>query len=174
MAKIKLGINGFGRIGRIFYRAALKSPDFMNHFDVVAVNDITDSKTLAYLLKYDSVHGTLNGEIEVTKDGIAVNGSELKVLVEKDPANLPWKSLGVEYVLESTGLFTKEPDASKHIKAGATKVMISAPAEKTTPTFVLGVNEEKYDPQRHSIISMASCTTNSLAPMAKVRATTSA
>jgi glyceraldehyde 3-phosphate dehydrogenase len=168
MAKIKLGINGFGRIGRIFYRAALKSPDFMNRFDVVAVNDITDSKTLAHLLRYDSVHRTLNGEIEVTKDGIAVNGNELKVLVEKDPANLPWRSLGVEYVLESTGLFTKEADASKHIKAGAMKVMISAPAEKTTPTFVLGVNEEKYDPQRHSIVSMASCTTNSLAPMAKV------
>jgi len=168
MAKIKLGINGFGRIGRIFYRAALKNPDFMNRFEVVAVNDITDSKTLAYLLRYDSVHGTLAGQIEVTKEGLAVNGNELKVLVEKDPANLPWKNLGVEYVLESTGLFTKEADAAKHIKAGASKVMISAPAEKTTPTFVLGVNEEKYDPQKHSIVSMASCTTNSLAPMAKV------
>jgi len=168
MAKIKLGINGFGRIGRIFYRAALKNREFMNTFEVVAVNDITDPRTLAQLLKYDSIHRTLDARVDVTKDGISVNGVEIKVLMEKDPVNLPWKSLGVEYVLESTGLFTKEVDAAKHISAGASKVMISAPAEKTTPTFVLGVNEDKYDPDKHNIISMASCTTNSLAPMAKV------
>ena len=168
MAKMKLGINGFGRIGRIFYRAALKNQEFMNSFEVVAVNDITDPGTLAHLLKYDSIHRTLDAKVEVTKGGISVNGKEIKVLMERDPANLPWKTMGVEYVLESTGLFTKEAEAAKHISAGASKVMISAPAEKTTPTFVLGVNEDKYDPKKHNIISMASCTTNSLAPMAKV------
>jgi glyceraldehyde 3-phosphate dehydrogenase len=140
----------------------------MNTFEVVAVNDITDPRTLAQLLKYDSIHRTLDARVDVTKDGIYVNGVEIKVLMEKEPVNLPWKSLGVEYVLESTGLFTKEVDAAKHISAGASKVMISAPAEKTTPTFVLGVNEDKYDPDKHNIISMASCTTNSLAPMVKV------
>jgi len=168
MAKIRLGINGFGRIGRIFYRAAIKNSDFMNLFDVVAVNDITDAKTLAHLLKYDSVHRTLDARVELTKDGIAVDGKEFKVLVERDPANLPWKDLQVEYVVESTGLFTKAADASKHISAGARKVMITAPSDKETPTFAPGVNEEKYEPRSHQIVSLASCTTNSLAPMAKV------
>lgn len=168
MSKINLGINGFGRIGRIFFRAAMENEEFKKKFDVVAVNDITDAATLAYLLKYDSVHRRFKYSVEVRKDSIVVDGKEIKVLTYKDPSQLPWKDLGVEYVLESTGLFTKLQDASKHISAGARKVVISAPSEETTPTFVLGVNEEKYDPENHNVISMGSCTTNSLAPPLKV------
>lgn len=168
MSKIKLGINGFGRIGRIFFRAAMENEEFKKRFDVVAVNDITDAATLAHLLKYDSVHGKFKYSVEVGKDSIVVDGKEIRVLTYKDPSQLPWKDLGVEYVLESTGLFTKLQDASKHISAGARKVVISAPSEEATPTFVLGVNEDKYDPEKHNIISMGSCTTNSLAPPLKV------
>ncbi|MBO3763118.1 MAG: type I glyceraldehyde-3-phosphate dehydrogenase [Thermoproteota archaeon] len=168
MSKIKLGINGFGRIGRIFFRAAMENEEFKKKFDVVAVNDITDATTLAYLLKYDSVHRRFKYSVEVGKDSILVDGKEIKVLTYKDPSQLPWKDLGVEYVLESTGLFTKLQDASKHISAGARKVVISAPSEEATPTFVLGVNEDKFDPEKHNIISMGSCTTNSLAPPLKV------
>ncbi|MCI4439291.1 type I glyceraldehyde-3-phosphate dehydrogenase [archaeon] len=168
MSKINLGINGFGRIGRIFFRAAMENEEFKKKFEVVAVNDITDAATLAYLLKYDSVHRQFKYSVEVKKDSIVVAGKEIKVLTYKDPSQLPWKDLGVEYVLESTGLFTKLQDASKHISAGARKVVISAPSEEATPTFVLGVNEEKYDPENHNIISMGSCTTNSLAPPLKV------
>jgi glyceraldehyde 3-phosphate dehydrogenase len=168
MSKINLGINGFGRIGRIFFRAAMENEEFKKKFEVVAVNDITDAATLAYLLKYDSVHRQFKYSAEVKKDSIVVAGKEIKVLTYKDPSQLPWKDLGVEYVLESTGLFTKLQDASKHISAGARKVVISAPSEEATPTFVLGVNEEKYDPENHNIISMGSCTTNSLAPPLKV------
>ncbi|MEM0003032.1 MAG: type I glyceraldehyde-3-phosphate dehydrogenase [Thermoproteota archaeon] len=165
---MKLGINGFGRIGRIFFRAAMENEEFKKKFDVVAVNDITDATTLAYLLKYDSVHRRFKYSVEVGKDSILVDGKEIKVLTYKDPSQLPWKDLGVEYVLESTGLFTKLQDASKHISAGARKVVISAPSEEATPTFVLGVNEDKFDPEKHNIISMGSCTTNSLAPPLKV------
>lgn len=168
MSKIKLGINGFGRIGRIFFRAAVENEEFKNKFEVVAVNDITDAATLAYLLKYDSVHRKFKYEVKTGKDSIIVDEKEIKVLTFKDPSQLPWKDLGVEYVLESTGLFTKLQDASKHISAGARKVVISAPSEEATPTFVLGVNEEKYDPEKHNVISMGSCTTNSLAPPLKV------
>ncbi len=168
MERIRLAINGFGRIGRIFYRAAIQNPTFMKRFDVVAVNDITDSKTLAHLLKYDSIHRTLPFEVKATDSSIMVQGREVKVLVVKDPALLPWKDLGVQFVLESTGLFTKPQDASKHLSAGAQRVVISAPSEKEVPTFVAGVNLDKYDPPKQKMISMASCTTNSLAPMAKV------
>ncbi|MGQ9596088.1 MAG: type I glyceraldehyde-3-phosphate dehydrogenase [Thermoproteota archaeon] len=165
---IKVGINGFGRIGRLFYRAALKHPKFKDLFDMVAVNDLTDTKTLAYLTRYDSIHGRLNIEVSYGQDYIKIGNDEIKVLSVKDPAQLPWKDLGVEYVLESTGLFTKLADASKHLSAGAKKVIISAPSEKDVPTFVIGINESKYDPEKHDVISMGSCTTNSLAPMAKV------
>lgn len=165
---VKIGINGFGRIGRIFYRAALEDDEFNEKFDVVAVNDVTDSKTLAHLLKYDSVHGVLRREISWTDSSIKVDGGEIKVLSEKDPAKLPWRSLGVEIVLESTGLFTDRAGASKHLEAGARKVIVSAPAKDPDVTLVLGVNHEVYDENRHNIISMASCTTNCLAPMVKV------
>lgn len=168
MDKIKLGINGFGRIGRIFFRAAMKNEEFKKRFEVVAVNDITDAATLAHLLKYDSIHRTFEFEVKAKSDAIEVAGHEIKVLTYKEPSQLPWKSLGVEYVLESTGLFTKLQDASKHLSAGARKVVISAPSEEATPTFVLGVNEEQYDPEKHNVISMGSCTTNSLAPPLKV------
>jgi len=165
---MKLGINGFGRIGRIFYRASLENPTFNKNFEVVAVNDITDTKTLAHLLKYDSTFGTLKEEIKVTSDSITVKGRTIKVLMERDPANLPWKSLGVDYVVESTGLFADKESASKHVKAGARRVVISAPASGPDITIVLGVNENLYDPKKHFIISMASCTTGSLAPVMKV------
>jgi glyceraldehyde 3-phosphate dehydrogenase len=166
--KTRVGINGFGRIGRIFFRAALKDKEFLENFEIVAVNDITDSKTLAHLLKYDSVHGILDAEVSYKEDAIIVNGREVKVLSIKDPAQLPWKDLGVEIVLESTGLFTDRENAEKHLKAGAKKVIISAPAKNPDVTIVLGVNHEIYDKKKHNIISMASCTTNCLAPMVKV------
>lgn len=161
---IQVGINGFGRIGRNLFRAAMGDPDI----EIVAVNDLTDPKTLAHLLKYDSIHGRFDGTVEAGEDEIIVNGKSVKVLSERDPANLPWRELGVEVAVESTGLFTKRPDAEKHLKAGAKKVIISAPATDEDITIVLGVNDDKYDPATHHIISNASCTTNCLAPMAKV------
>ncbi|MFP6868493.1 MAG: type I glyceraldehyde-3-phosphate dehydrogenase [Nitrospinota bacterium] len=161
---IQVGINGFGRIGRNLFRAAMDDPDI--HF--VAVNDLTDPKTLAHLLKYDSVHGRFPGKVEAGESEISVNGKSIKVLSERDPANLPWGDLGVQVVVESTGLFTKRADAEKHLKAGASKVIISAPATDEDITIVLGVNDDKYDPDKHNIISNASCTTNCLAPVAKV------
>jgi len=165
---LKLGINGFGRIGRVFFRAALDDKEFMDKFQVVAVNDLTSPQTLAHLLKYDSIFGILKKEVKATEKSIIVDGKEIKVLNKKDPAELPWKELGVEYVLEATGKFTDKEGASKHLVAGAKKVIISAPAKKPDVTIVLGVNEGIYDPKKHDIISMASCTTNCLAPMAKV------
>lgn len=162
---IKVGINGFGRIGRLLYRAAIeKKADI----DFVAINDLADAKTNAHLLKYDSVHGKFNGTVEVKGDSLIINGKPLKVLAQKDPAALPWKDLGVFLAVESTGLFTNREGASKHLAAGAKKVLISAPAENPDATFVLGVNEKNYDPAKHNIISNASCTTNCLAPVSKV------
>ena len=162
---VKIGINGFGRIGRNYFRAALaKGSDL----EIVAVNDLTDTKTLAHLLKYDSVGGRLDATVEVTDDSIVVNGKPIKVLADRDPANLPWGELGVDIVIESTGFFTNADLARKHIEAGAKKVIISAPATGEDGTFVMGVNEEKYDPATMNIISNASCTTNCLAPLAKV------
>ena len=162
---ITVGINGFGRIGRLLLRAAIERDA---DIDFVAVNDIAPAKTLAYLLKYDSVHGRFNATIEAGDRSITVNGKELKVLAEKDPAALPWRDLGVYLAVESTGLFTDREAASRHIKAGAKKVLISAPAENPDATIVIGVNENRYDHERHNIISNASCTTNCLAPVAKV------
>ncbi|MEM0053952.1 MAG: type I glyceraldehyde-3-phosphate dehydrogenase [Nitrososphaeria archaeon] len=165
---IKVGVNGFGRIGRLFYRAALDDKEFQEHFEVVAVNDITDAPTLAHLLKYDSTFGKLNHEVRVEGDSIVVDGKQIKVLNAKDPSQLPWKSLGVEYVIESTGLFTDRENASKHLSSGAKKVIISAPAKNPDLTVVMGVNNNLYDPSRHAIVSNASCTTNCLAPVVKV------
>jgi len=161
---VKVGINGFGRIGRNIMRAAMGH----NDIDFVAVNDLTNAATLAHLLKYDSVLGNLDADVRATSDGITVAGDEFKVLSVKDPAQLPWKDLGVDIVVESTGIFTDRDGAAKHLAAGARKVMITAPAKKPDITVVLGVNEDKYDPARHQIISNASCTTNCLAPLAKV------
>lgn len=161
---VKVGINGFGRIGRNVFRAALKNPNV----DIVAVNDLTDAKTLAHLLKYDSVHGVLDLPVEAGDGTLIVGGKEIKVLAERDPAQLPWKEYGVEIVIESTGRFTKREDAAKHLEGGAKKVIISAPATNEDITVVMGVNEEKYDPNAHTVISNASCTTNCLAPFAKV------
>jgi glyceraldehyde 3-phosphate dehydrogenase len=160
----KVGINGFGRIGRNVFRAALGNPEV----EIVAVNDLTDAKTLAHLLKYDSVHGTLNAEVKAEDGNIVVNGKTIKVLAERDPANLPWSALGVEVVVESTGRFTDGDKAAAHLKAGAKKVIISAPAKGEDVTIVMGVNHDKYDAAKHNIISNASCTTNCLAPFAKV------
>jgi glyceraldehyde 3-phosphate dehydrogenase len=161
---IKVGINGFGRIGRNVLRASLGDPDL--HF--VAINDLTDAKTLAYLLKYDSVHGTLKGSVEAKDDQIIVDGKAIKVLAVKDPKELPWKDLHVEVVIESTGRFTDREGAGKHLSAGAKQVIISAPAKDPDVTIVLGVNEDTFDPKIHHIVSNASCTTNCLAPVAKV------
>ena len=164
---IKVGINGFGRIGRLLYRAAIeRNADI----DFVAINDLADTKTNAHLLKYDSVHGRFNGTVEAQADKLVVNGKDLKVLSQKDPAALPWKDLGVYLAVESTGLFTHREGASKHLQAGAKKVLISAPAENPDVTIVLGVNEKTYDPEKHNILSNASCTTNGLAPVTKVLA----
>jgi glyceraldehyde 3-phosphate dehydrogenase len=165
---IKVGINGFGRIGRLFYRAALEDPDYGRTFEVVAVNDIADAKTNAHLLKYDSIHGPLKNSVEVGENMIKVDGRELKVIMQKDPALIPWKEYGVDIVMESTGLFTDRENASKHFQGGAKKVIITAPAKKPDATIVMGVNHETYAPGKHNIVSMASCTTNSLAPMLKV------
>ncbi|ASD22188.1 MULTISPECIES: type I glyceraldehyde-3-phosphate dehydrogenase [Cryobacterium] len=162
---VKIGINGFGRIGRNYLRAALAQG---SDIEIVAVNDLTDTKTLAHLLKYDSITGRLDATVSVEGDSILVNGKPIKVLAERDPANLPWGALGVDIVIESTGRFTKADDARKHITAGAKKVIVSAPATGDVATIVMGVNEETYDSAKFDIISNASCTTNCLAPLAKV------
>ena len=161
---VRVGINGFGRIGRNIMRAALGN----SAVDFVAVNDLTNAATLAHLLKYDSVLGNLSADVKAAGDGISVNGESFKVLSMKDPGQLPWKDLGVDVVFESTGLFTNRDDAAKHLAAGAKKVIITAPAKSPDFSTVLGVNEERYDPAKHHIISNASCTTNCLAPIAKV------
>jgi glyceraldehyde 3-phosphate dehydrogenase len=163
---IRVAINGFGRIGRNVLRAAKKAG--ANDIDFVAVNDLTDTKTLAHLLKYDSVHGIYAGSVEARENSLVVDGDEVKVFAEKDPAALPWRDLGVDIVIESTGRFTKKADAAKHIEGGAKKVIISAPAKDEDITIVLGVNEDKYDPASHHVVSNASCTTNCLAPVVKV------
>ncbi len=163
---LRVAINGFGRIGRNVLRSAKQSG--RTDLDFVAVNDLTDSKTLAHLLKYDSVHGRYPGTVEVSEDGLVVDGDPIKVLAERDPAKLPWAELGVDIVIESTGIFTAREKASLHLDAGAKKVIISAPAKGEDITIVLGVNEEKYDPAAHHVISNASCTTNCLAPVVKV------
>jgi len=162
---VRVGINGFGRIGRNFFRAA---KGLGKDWDFVAVNDITDAPTLAHLLKYDSVLGRFDGEVGTDDDGITVDGDPLKVLAVRDPAELPWKELGAQIVIESTGLFTDRERADKHIEAGAEKVIISAPAKGEDLTVVLGVNGDAYDPSQHNVISNASCTTNCVVPMAKV------
>ncbi|MDR2017655.1 MAG: type I glyceraldehyde-3-phosphate dehydrogenase [Syntrophobacterales bacterium] len=161
---IRIGINGFGRIGRLVARAGFAHSDL----EFVAVNDLTDAKTLGHLLKYDSIHGILGAEVKTTDNSIAVNGKEIKTYQIRDPEALPWKDLGVDVVLESTGKFTHRVGAEKHIAAGAKKVVISAPAKNPDITFVLGVNQEVYDKTKHNIISMGSCTTNGLAPVVKV------
>jgi glyceraldehyde 3-phosphate dehydrogenase len=162
---LKAGINGFGRIGRNVFRAAHAAGA---DIDWVGVNDITDTKTLAHLLKYDSILGPFKGEIDYTDDSLIVDGDELRVFAERDPAALPWADAGAEVVIESTGLFTKRADAAKHLDAGARKVIITAPATEPDVTVALGVNEDAYDPNEHHVISNASCTTNCLAPVAKV------
>ena len=161
---MRIAINGFGRIGRMVFRAALKEKSI----EVVAINDLTDAKTLAHLLKYDSVHGTFAAKVEAKDDAIVVNGKAIKIYKERDPAALPWKKEKVDVVLESTGLFTDRAKAELHLKAGAKKVVISAPATNEDITIVMGVNSNLYDPKKHNIISNASCTTNCLAPVAKV------
>ncbi|RZS58846.1 glyceraldehyde-3-phosphate dehydrogenase (NAD+) [Microcella putealis] len=162
---VKIGINGFGRIGRNYFRAALAQG---SDLEIVAVNDLTDNAALAHLLKYDSITGRLDADVQLEGDTIVVNGKPITVLADRDPANLPWGELGVDIVIESTGFFTKAEAAKKHLDAGAKKVLISAPATGEDATFVVGVNHEDYDPANHHIISNASCTTNCLAPLAKV------
>jgi glyceraldehyde 3-phosphate dehydrogenase len=162
---LKAGINGFGRIGRNVFRAAHARGE---DIDWVGVNDITDNETLAHLLRYDSILGPFPGEVEATETGLVVDGEELRVFAERDPANLPWDEVGADVVIESTGFFTKRDDAAKHLSAGAKKVIITAPATEPDVTLALGVNDDAYDPQEHHVISNASCTTNCLAPVAKV------
>jgi glyceraldehyde 3-phosphate dehydrogenase len=163
---IKIGINGFGRIGRLVYRKAVEQ----GGFEIVAVNDLVPADNLAYLLKYDTMHGRFGRDVKATSDGFECEGMKTKCLSERDPGSLPWKDLGVDYVLESTGLFTKGEDAQKHVDAGTRRVLLSAPTKTpdTVPTFAYKVNHEKYDPSKHTILSNASCTTNCLAPVAKV------
>src|SRR5438876_9442207 len=161
---VRVGVNGFGRIGRVFFRTALEARDI----EVVGVNDLADAKTLAHLLKHDSVHGTLRAEVMAKGEAIFVDGREIRVCALKDPATLPWRDLGVDIVVESTGVFRDTATASKHLQAGAKKVIITAPAKDPDATIVLGVNEQTYDPAKHRIISNASCTTNCLATTAKV------
>jgi glyceraldehyde 3-phosphate dehydrogenase len=163
---LRVGINGFGRIGRQSMKAMLERHP--QDIEVVAVNDLTDTKTNAHLLKYDSTYGRFPGEVEATEDSLIVNGHKIKVLAQRDPAQIPWADLGIQLVIESTGLFTDADKAAAHLKGGAKKVIISAPAKGEDITIVLGVNEDKYDPTKHNIISNASCTTNCLAPAAKV------
>jgi glyceraldehyde 3-phosphate dehydrogenase len=163
---IRVGVNGFGRIGRNFYRAVAASQG--SNLEIVAVNDLTDTKTLAHLLKYDTTLGTLNSEVRSGEGTITVDGKEIKVLSQRDPAALPWGDLGVDIVVESTGHFTDAEKAKAHIAGGAKKVIISAPAKNEDATFVLGVNDGDYDPAKHNVISNASCTTNCVAPLAKV------
>jgi glyceraldehyde 3-phosphate dehydrogenase len=162
--RVRVGVNGFGRIGRVFFRAALKASDM----EVVAVNDLADAKTLAHLLKYDSVLGNLPNQVSAGADSITVDGKTIKVFAEKDPAKLPWESVGAQVVIESTGRFTNAEDAKKHLRGTVKKVIISAPAKNEDVTLVLGVNHDKYDAAKHHIISNASCTTNCLAPIVKV------
>jgi glyceraldehyde 3-phosphate dehydrogenase len=162
---MKVGINGFGRIGRLLYRAAIERNA---NIDFVAVNDITDAKTLTHLLKYDSIHGRAPFPVEASTDGIIVKGKKIRTLMERDPAKLPWKDLGVYLAVESTGLFTDREKAALHLQAGAKKVLISAPAKNPDITVVMGVNDDKYDHEKHNILSNASCTTNCVAPVAKV------
>ena len=162
---IRVGINGFGRIGRNYLRSAKKQGA---DIDIVGINDITDNNTLAHLLKYDSVHGRFDGTVEVSDEGIVVDGDEIVITAERDPASLRWKDLGAEIIIESTGIFTTREGAAKHLEAGARKVIISAPAKEEDITIVLGANEDNYDPATHDIISNASCTTNSVVPLAKV------
>jgi glyceraldehyde 3-phosphate dehydrogenase len=163
---VKVGVNGFGRIGRIFLRSVLERPDA--GVEVVAVNDIASPDILAHMLKYDTTHGTMAGDVTVDDDGIHVGGHTIRVTSERDPADLPWGELGVDVVIESTGIFTDRAGAAKHLEAGAKKVIISAPSSDPDVTIVLGVNEQEYDPDKHDVISNASCTTNSVGPMAKV------
>jgi glyceraldehyde 3-phosphate dehydrogenase len=160
----QVAINGFGRIGRNVMRIACSS----DRLEIVAINDLTDAATLAHLLKYDSVHGTFNAEIDVEGDNLVVNGRSIRILQQRDPARLPWRELGVDVVIESTGLFTKREDAAKHLQAGAKKVVISAPGKESDATICMGINQQSYDANRHQVISNASCTTNCLAPVAKV------
>ena len=162
---VRVAINGFGRIGRTFFRAAQTEGV---GFEIVAINDLTDVETLAHLLKYDSIMGRFNAEVEVKEGALVVDGKEIKILAERDPQNLPWKDLGVDVVLESTGFFTDGTKAKAHIEAGAKKVILSAPGKNIDGTFVMGVNDDQYDAANHHIVSNASCTTNCLAPMAKV------
>ena len=166
---IKVGINGFGRIGRVFMRAKMKY-DTKNDIEVVAINDITDPKTLAHLLKYDSVYGVLDNEIRAEEGAISIDGKKIKALLVKEPSELPWKEFGVDIVIESTGKFTKREDVMKHMEAGARKIIVSAPMKGggADATIVMGVNENTYDKKMHNIISNASCTTNALAPVCKV------
>ena len=164
---IRVGINGFGRIGRSIFRAAISSKDY-SEIDITMINDLTDNATLAHLLKYDSVMGVLDGDIGATDRGLEVNGKSVAIYEQKDPASIPWKDHGVEYVVESTGKFTDANLARSHLDAGAQKVVISAPAKNEDVTVVMGVNEDDYDPEKHHIVSNASCTTNCLAPVAKV------
>ncbi|MFQ5970477.1 MAG: type I glyceraldehyde-3-phosphate dehydrogenase [Nitrososphaerales archaeon] len=164
---MKLAINGFGRIGRSFVRAAIKDKDFLNTIDIVAINDLTDGKTLAHLFKYDSIFGKFEGIVDVNDNVLSLDSLQIKVLSQRDPALLPWKDLSIDIVLESTGMFTDAKEAKKHIDAGAKKVIISAPAKNPDTTIVMGVNDKIYDKDRHEIISAASCTTNSLAPVIK-------
>jgi glyceraldehyde 3-phosphate dehydrogenase len=161
---VRVGINGFGRIGRCVLRIAAQDPDL----EIAALNDLTDPGTLAHLLKYDSVHGRFSGSVETTSEGLRVDGRDIRVLSEPDPAKLPWKKLGCEIVIESTGLFTARAKAAKHLDGGARKVIITAPASEPDATLALGVNDEVYDPASHHVVSNASCTTNCLAPVAKV------
>ena len=161
---VRVGVNGFGRIGRVFFRAALQAPEL----EVVAVNDLADAKTLSHLLKYDSVHGILDAEVTHKGEAIFVNGREVRVCSAKDPATLPWGEMGVDIVVESTGVFRDKATTTKHLQAGAKKVVITAPAKDPDITVVLGVNEQKYDPGKHELVSNASCTTNCLATVAKV------
>ncbi|MDQ4125468.1 MAG: type I glyceraldehyde-3-phosphate dehydrogenase [Actinomycetota bacterium] len=161
----RIGINGFGRIGRNFYRALIAKG---SPLELVAVNDLGDAETMAHLLKYDSVHGRFDREVKVSNGGFTIDGQDIKLLSERDPANLPWGDLGVDVVIESTGFFTKRGDAAKHVDGGAKKVIISAPAKEEDVTIVMGVNHDEYDPANHHIISNASCTTNCVVPLAKV------
>ena len=163
---VKVAINGFGRIGRNAFKIAVEK--YADKMEFVAINDLTDAKTLAHLLQFDSLFGRFEGDVEVKEDALVVNGKEIKIFAERDPANLPWKELGVDVVMECTGIFRSKETAGKHIEAGAKKVIISAPAKNEDITIVMGVNEDKYDADNHHIISNASCTTNCLAPFAKV------
>ena len=166
--KTKVGINGFGRIGRCFLRVAMQDKEFMNLVDIVAINDLTDAKTLAHLFKYDSIFGKFQGEIQAKDNTLILADKEIKIVSEKNSAKIPWKELQVDIVLESTGKFNDSKEAVKHINAGAKKVIISAPAKQPDATILMGINEKQYDNEKHNVISMASCTTNCLAPVVKV------